>query len=87
MRSLKKNSTQKLVDRSREKRIIGCKWVYKQKPRIPGVELAQFKARIDVKGYSKIEQVDYHKVFSPVVKHSSIRLILAMVVVYDLELE
>lgn len=39
------------------------------------------------KGYTQKEGVDFHEVFSPVVKHSSIRVLLALVCVQDLELE
>jgi hypothetical protein len=31
--------------------------------------------------------MDFNEVFSPVVRHSSIRVLLAMVALYDLELE
>ena len=39
------------------------------------------------KGYSQVHGVDFNDVFSPVVKHSSLRVLLALVVMYDLELE
>jgi hypothetical protein len=39
------------------------------------------------KGFSQKEGVDYNEVFSPVVKHTSIRVILAIVAQFDLELE
>lgn len=39
------------------------------------------------KGYSQKEEIDYQEIFSPVVKHVSIRLMLSMVVDKDLELE
>ncbi|XP_057518411.1 uncharacterized protein LOC130799325 [Amaranthus tricolor] len=42
--------------------------------------------RVVAKGYSQIEGVDFHEVFSPVVKHSSIRALLALVAMEDLEL-
>ena len=67
--------------------MIGCRWIYKKKPGIPSVEAARFKARVVAKGYSQVEGIDYHEVFSPVVKHTSIRLILAMVTLEDFELE
>ena len=48
------------------------------------MEASRYKARIMGKGYSQIEGVDYHEVFSPVVKHISIRLVLSIVAMYDL---
>lgn len=66
---------------------IGCKWVYRLKPEIPGVEKPRDKSRLVAKGYSQREGIDYQDVFSPVVKHVSIRLLLAITVHEDLELE
>ena len=37
-------------------------------------------------GYAQKEGMDYNEVFSPVVKHSSIRILLVIVVQFDLEL-
>ena len=39
------------------------------------------------KGYSQKEGIDYNKVFSPVVWHTSIRVLLSIVAVHDLELK
>ena len=39
------------------------------------------------KGYSQIPGIDYNDVFSPVVKHSSIRTLLSIVAMHDYELE
>lgn len=44
-------------------------------------------ARLVAKGYTQKEGVDFNEVFSPVVKHSSIRVLLAMVALFDLECE
>ena len=33
------------------------------------------------------EGIDYYKIFSPIVKHTSIRVILSIVATYNLELE
>ena len=45
-----------------------------------------YKARLVAKGYAQMEGVDYNEVFSPVIKHSSIRILLALVAQLDLEL-
>jgi len=39
------------------------------------------------KVYAQSEGIDYNEVFSPVVKHSSIRILLAFVAQYDYELD
>ncbi|KAG8501609.1 hypothetical protein CXB51_003912 [Gossypium anomalum] len=52
-----------------------------------GVEEPRYKARLVAKGYSQILGVDFTDVFSLVVKHSSIRVLLGIMAMHDLELE
>ncbi|KAG8472511.1 hypothetical protein CXB51_035267 [Gossypium anomalum] len=64
--------------------VNGC---VKKKEGTPGVEEPRYKARLVAKGYNQIPRVDFTNVFSPVVKHGSIRALLGIVAMYDLELE
>ena len=75
-----------MVDKPLGKKVISCKWVFKKKYGILGVESARYKVRVVAKGFSQVEGVDYNDIFSPVVKHSSIRLLLACVTMFDLKL-
>lgn len=47
----------------------------------------KFKAQLVGKGYSQISGADFKDVFSLVVKHTSIRVLLTLVAMQDLELE
>jgi len=69
------------------KRVISCKWIFKRKEGIPSVESIRNKARFVVRGSDQEEGIEFNEVFSPVVCHTSIRILLALVTLYDLELE
>lgn len=86
MNSLMKNRTWDLVQLPKGKRAIGCKWVYAKKEDVDNNSSVRYKARLLAKGYSQKEGVDYNEIFSPVVKHCSIRVLLALVAQFDLEL-
>ena len=86
MQSLTKNKTWKLAQLPKGKKAIGCKWVFAKKERFPNKEDVRYKARLVVKGFAQREGIDYNEVFSPVVKHSSIRILLALVTQLNLEL-
>ncbi|KAG8481484.1 hypothetical protein CXB51_026330 [Gossypium anomalum] len=87
MESLHKNKTWDLVKLPKGKKTVRCKWVFKKKEGTPGVEEPKYKARLVAKGYSQVPRVDFTDVFSPVVKHSSIRALLGIMAMHDLELE
>ena len=85
--SLDKNDAWVLVDKPEKQKIVGCKWIFKLKEGIEGMEKPRYKARLVAKGFTQREGVDFNEIYSPVVKHTSIRVLLAFVNQYDLELE
>jgi len=87
LQSLERNHTWTLVKPPSGKRIVGCNWIFKKKVDGSRLESFRYKARLVVKGYSQVQGVDFNEVFSPVVKHTSIRVLLSLEAIKDLELE
>jgi hypothetical protein len=74
-----------LVELPAGKKSLKCKWIYKKD--ISRVEPARFKARLVVKGFEQREYIKFNEVFSLVIRHTSIRVMFAIVPLFDLELE
>jgi len=71
----------------KRKKVIACKWVYAKKQGSLKEDTVRYKAKLVAKGYAQREDIDYNEVFSPVIKHSSIRILLALVAQYELDLD
>ena len=87
MSSLHKNDPWELTELPKGKKTIGCKLVYAKKQRSLKEDIVRYKARLVAKGYAQWEGIDFNEVFSPVLKHSSIRILLALVAQYELDLD
>ena len=66
-------------------RPIGCKWVFKTKRNAKG-QTERYKVRLVVKGYSQREIINFKETFSLVSTKYSLRIIMAIVAHFDLEL-
>ncbi|KAM1048568.1 hypothetical protein ACFX14_027616 [Malus domestica] len=84
MDSLLKNNTYELVELPKGRKALKNKWVFKLKN---DDNMTRYKARLVVKGFGQKKGVDFDEIFSPVVKMTSIRVILGMAASMDLELE
>ena len=85
MDSLVRNQTWDLVKSPPEKRALQNKWVYKLREENGGKK--RYEARLVVKGFAQKKGIYFDEIFSPVVKMTSIRTILSLVVIEDLHLE
>ena len=73
------------MELSKGKKVLRNKWVFKLKR--DGDKLVKYKARLVVKGFNQKQGIDFDEIFSPVVKMSSIQVVLGLVASLDLELE
>ena len=65
--------------------LVSCKWVYKTKYDSKG-KIKRFKARLVAKKFTQREGINYIKTFSPISKKDSFRIVMALIVHFDLEL-
>jgi hypothetical protein len=63
---------------------ISCKWVFKIEHGVHGE--VEYKARLVARGFTQTFGIDYNETFAPVAKFVSIRCILALVAIEDMEI-
>jgi len=85
MESMKTNQVWGSVDLPLGQRFIGNKWILKIKHKVDGL-IEHYKARLVAKSYTQEEGIDYKDTFSPLVRITLVRLILAIVAHMDFEL-
>ena len=64
---------------------LGYKWIFKRKLKADG-SINKYKARLLVKVYKQKEGVDYFDTYSPITRITSIRMLMAIAVLHNLEI-
>ncbi|GAU25674.1 hypothetical protein TSUD_266010 [Trifolium subterraneum] len=77
LKSIEKNKTWDMCKLPSDKRSIDVKWVYKLKQNLEG-QVIKHKSRLVAKGFLQKQGLDYDEVFSPVARHETIRLVIAL---------
>ena len=80
--ALQRNNTWHLGPLPSNSNIIGCKWVYKFKYKPDGT-VDRYKARLVAQGFTQTPGLDYFETFSPVIKASTICIILAVALSFN----
>ena len=64
---------------------LGYKWIFKRKIKTDG-SIDKYKARLVVKCFRQKEGLDYFDTYSPVIRITSIRMLIAIAALYNLEI-
>ncbi|GJR97833.1 retrovirus-related pol polyprotein from transposon TNT 1-94 [Tanacetum coccineum] len=82
--SILQNNTWELMDLPPGCKPLGYKWIFKKKMKADGT-IDKYKARLVIKGYRQREGLDYFDTYSLVTRITSIRMILAIAALRNLE--
>ncbi|XP_073056948.1 uncharacterized mitochondrial protein AtMg00820-like [Primulina eburnea] len=85
MDSTLQNHTWELVDLPPGTKLLGCKWILKEKMRVDG-SIEKYKARLVAKGYRQREGHDFFYTYSLVSRITFIRVLIAIAVLHNLEI-
>ena len=78
------NHTWELVDIPSGGKPLSSKWVFKRKRKVDG-SIDKYKAGLVIKGYRQIEYLDYFDTYFSVTRINSIRMVLAIYALRNLE--
>ena len=83
--SILQNHMWELVDLPPGSKPLGYKWIFKKKMKADG-SIDKYKAILVVKGYNQKEGLEYFDTYSPVKRISSIRMLIVITAIHNLEI-
>jgi len=83
--SILQNHTWELVDLPKGSKPLGYKWIFKKKLKVDG-SIDKYKARLVIKGFRQKQDLDYFDTYSPVTRITSIRMLIAIASILNLEI-
>jgi len=83
--SLEENESWILTELPKGRATVKCRWVFKEKRGSEG-EIVRYKARLVAKGFTQQYGIDYLETYAPVVKLTSLRIILVLAAFYNFEI-
>ncbi|KAK9873685.1 hypothetical protein WA026_023685 [Henosepilachna vigintioctopunctata] len=82
--SFVRNNAWEIAELPKGASVVDSKWVFKKKINSDGS--VRYRARLVARGFSQKSGIDFNETFSPVVRHSSLRLLIAMSVQLNLKI-
>ena len=79
------NQTWDIVELSKDKKIVGCKWIFTAKYNVDG-KIGRYKTRLVTQGFTQAYGIDYKETFAPVATLNSIRVLFSMAANLDWKL-
>lgn len=76
MESFKKNVAWEFTDFLESDRVVECKWVFKRK--VNSENNVTYRARLVAKVFTQKAGIDYEETFAPVLRYSTLTLLIAM---------
>ncbi|CAM8966020.1 unnamed protein product [Rhodiola kirilowii] len=77
------NNTWVLSDLPPGCKSLGSKWIFKKKMKVNG-SVDKFKARLVIQGFRQKEDIDFFDTYAPVVRISTIRLLIALAAINNM---
>ena len=84
IKALELNNIWRVEVPPKDANIVTSKWVLSVKYNLDR-SINKYKARIVARGFSQVKGINYNEIFAPIVKMDTLRTILGLIIVHNLE--